>query len=144
MLYCGYQGVGKSTYCRNNPNTTVDLDSSSFKKVDGWEREYIATALSLSATKKVFISAHQAVIEYLMANHIEFMILIPDATKEEWEARLEYRYKKNPIFANLKAIHDFNLHYERDMLYYNSVNKKAGIPLKKVRARITTNIDELV
>ena len=43
MIYCGYQGCGKSTYCRTH-NNTVDLDSSFFKKVDKWEENYINIA----------------------------------------------------------------------------------------------------
>ena len=73
MLICGYQGVGKSTYCRNNPETTVDLDSSNFKKTDNWEENYIKTALGFVGNdKNVFISAHKVVIEYLIANNIPF------------------------------------------------------------------------
>ena len=83
MIICGYQGVGKSTYCRNNPTTTIDLDSSNFKKVEHWEENYIKTALSFSKDdKNVFISAHRNVIEYLISNEIPFKVLVPNEKKD--------------------------------------------------------------
>lgn len=85
MIYCGYQGCGKSTYCRNNPNTTVDLDSSMFVKNPGWEVKYVNTALAFSDLgKKVFISAHKIVIEYLVQNNIPFELFIPAQDPIDW------------------------------------------------------------
>lgn len=45
MIYCGYQGCGKSTYCRENPQTTMDLDSSMFTKKRGGKRIYCHGAI---------------------------------------------------------------------------------------------------
>ncbi len=144
MIYCGYQGVGKSTYCRENPATTIDLDSSNFKKYDGWESEYIKTALHLSTdNKNIFISAHRVVIEYLIKNGIAFKILIPGEKKKVWRNRLEFRYNKNQSFANLKALYDFDLHYEEDMQYYADLEKQ-GVAICRVNAKITTTISNFI
>lgn len=144
MLICGYQGVGKSTYCRNNPETTVDLDSSNFKKTDKWEENYIKTALGfVGNNKNVFISAHKVVIEYLIANNIPFKVLIPNEKKDVWRTRLEFRYNKNKTFANLKALYDFDLHYEEDMTYYNDLEKR-GVSVNRVNARIVTTISDFI
>lgn len=142
MIYCGYQGVGKSTYCRNNPSTTVDLDSSNFKKLEGWEKEYIAVAKHFSDLgKKVFISAHRVVIEELIAQGIEFQVLVPAMDKMAWKSRLEFRYFKNPTVPNIKAIHDFVLYYDSDMQYYNTLVNR-GIIVKRITATIVTDITE--
>lgn len=144
MIICGYQGVGKSTYCRNNPTTTIDLDSSNFKKVEHWEENYIKTALSFSKDdKNVFISAHRNVIEYLISNEIPFKVLVPNEKKDVWRSRLEFRYNKVQSFANLKALYDFDLHFEDDMLYYEELEKR-GVTVCKVNARIVTTISDFI
>ena len=141
MIYCGYQGSGKSTYCRNNPNTTVDLDSSAFVKVAGWEENYVRTAVALANDKNVFISAHRVVIEYCMRNNIPFVVLAPSQSKEAWRARLEFRYHKNPILANFKAIADFEQNFEKDLQYYHLLESK-GICVRWIEATVVTNIGE--
>ena len=142
MIICGYQGVGKSTYCRNNPETTVDLDSSNFKKVEGWEDSYINTALKY-VNKKVFISAHPSVINKLHERGVKFIILAPKMNENAWRSRLEFRYFKNPIEANMKAIYDFYKNYDSDMKFYYNCEKK-GITVKWVTASIVTDIDDLI
>lgn len=144
MIYCGYQGVGKSTYCRENPLTTVDLDSSNFTKNEGWFVDYIAMASELSNNgKKVFISAHQCVIEYLLSNNYEFEVLIPAEAKEVWRSRLEFRYSKVKSYANMKALFDFDLHYDSDMNYYNSLELK-GVKVHRIKARIKTTLEDFL
>lgn len=142
MIICGYQGVGKSTYCRNNPDTTIDLDSSNFKKVNGWEDNYIDTALNYK-DKKVFISAHINVIKALRKRNIPFTILAPIMSKEAWRARLEFRYFKNPTVPNMKAIYDFLQNFEADMNFYHECEKE-GIPVKWVTATVVTDIGNLI
>lgn len=143
MIYCGYQGSGKSTHCRNHPNTTVDLDSSAFVKVKGWEENYVRTAVALARDKDVFISAHRVVIEYCMANAIPFVILAPSQSKEAWRARLEFRYHKNPILANFKAIADFEQNFDADLAYYRSLVAQ-GVSVRWIEATVVTNISELI
>lgn len=143
MIYCGYQGCGKSTYCRTFPDTTVDLDSSAFIKTQGWEENYVRTAVALATDKDVFISAHRVVIEYCINNSVPFIILAPSQSKEAWRARLEFRYHKNPILANFKAIADFEQNYEKDLALYMELENK-GVPVRWVEATIITNITEKI
>lgn len=141
MIYCGYQGCGKSTYCRNNPTTTIDLDSSMFTKIEGWEANYIAIAKAFSDLgKKVFISAHKKVICYLIDNNIDFELIIPSQNSKAWRNRLEFRYNINPTQANMNAILDFDKHYEEDMLFYSELNCIKHF----VEAHIVTNIGNFI
>lgn len=143
MIYCGYQGCGKSTYCRTH-NNTVDLDSSLFKKTNKWEEAYINIAQSFSdENKKVFISAHKNVIDYLINNKIEFELIIPDMDKLAWRSRLEFRYFKNQTQGNLNAILDFDKNFDIDMEYYKTVENK-GIKVHRVSATIITDIGEVI
>lgn len=141
MIICGYQGCGKSTYCKNNPDTTVDLDSSGFVKKTGWEIEYVQTALAYSNTgKKVFISAHKIVIKYLKAQNIPFSLLIPAQNPKAWRNRLEFRYNLNPTRGNLNAIFDFDKNYETDMAYYATLD----CPKYYISAKVITDIGDFV
>lgn len=136
MIYCGYQGVGKSTYCRNHYNC-VDLDSSNFKKVDGWYREYINTAITLNKQgNDCFISAHQCVINHLLEIGEQFVLIIPDEDKSTWRSRLEFRYYKTKEQYALNALYDFDKNYDRDMAFYNSLQ----VPTIRVNAKIITTI----
>lgn len=143
MIYCGYQGCGKSTHCRKNPDTTVDLDSSAFVKTKGWEENYVRTAVALSSSKDVFISAHRVVIEYCMNNGVPFVLLAPSQSKEAWRSRLEFRYHKNPILPNFKAIADFEQNFEKDLAFYVELESK-GVPVRWIEATIITNIAEKI
>ena len=141
MIYCGYQGCGKSTYCRNHADTTVDLDSSLFIKREGWEESYVAIAKQLSDLgKNVFISAHQIVIAYLLEMNIDFELLIPEQNPKAWRSRLEFRYNLNPTQANMNAILDFDEHYEIDMEFYAGLR----VPKHYISARIVTNIGDFI
>ncbi len=142
MIYCGYQGCGKSTYCRTHKNT-IDLDSSAFKKTENWEKNYVDLAKELSDNNKVFISAHKKVIEYLMNNNIEFELIIPQMDKLAWRSRLEFRYFKNQTQGNLNAILDFDKNFDNDMEFYKKVENK-GITVHKVSATVITNIGEII
>ena len=144
MIYCGYQGVGKSTYCRNNPNLTVDLDSSMFTKEEGWENGYVEKANEISNNgKQVFISAHPIVIETLIAKGYKFAVLIPSMDKMVWKTRLEFRYLKNPSRPNLNALNDFVLNYDRDMAYYHNLENR-GVKIIEVVARVETNLADVL
>lgn len=141
MIYCGYQGCGKSTYCRNHADTTVDLDSSMFVKREGWEENYVALAKQLSDLgKNVFISAHQVVIAYLLELNIDFELLIPEQNPKAWRSRLEFRYNLNPIQANMNAILDFDKNYETDMEFYAGLR----VPKHYISAHIVTNIGDFI
>ena len=141
MIYCGYQGCGKSTYCRNHMETSYDLDSSMFVKREGWEVEYVTLAQALrDSGKNVFISAHKVVINYLLQNDIDFELLIPEQNPKAWRSRLEFRYNLNPTQANMNAILDFDKNYETDMAFYESVDCIKHY----VSAHVVTNIGDFI
>lgn len=141
MIYCGYQGCGKSTYCRNHQDTTVDLDSSMFIKREGWELSYVMIAQELSnAGKNVFISAHQVVINYLLKSKIPFELFIPTQNAKAWRSRLEFRYNINPTQGNMNAILDFDKNFEQDMEFYKNIDCVKHY----ISAKIVTNIGDFV
>lgn len=141
MIICGYQGCGKSSYCRAHVDTTIDLDSSMFVKREGWEADYINIAKTFSDFgKKVFISAHKVVILYLIENNIPFEPLIPAQNPKAWRNRLEFRYNINPIQANLNAILDFDKNFETDMAFYATLDVKKH----EVSAKVVTDIADFI
>lgn len=141
MIICGYQGCGKTTYCKQNPTTTYDLDSSMFVKNEGWEVEYVRLACLLSAQgKKVFISAHQVVINYLVKHSIKFELLIPAQNSKAWRNRLEFRYNINPLQSNLNALLDFDKNFEKDMEFYKTLK----CTKHEISAKVVTNIADFI
>ena len=143
MIICGYQGCGKTTYCRNHSNA-VDLDSSMFVKTEGWEVNYVEVALKISATgQNVFISAHQAVINYLISQNVFFKLLVPYQNAKAWKSRLEFRYNTNPTQGNLNALTDFNENFEKDMEFYYRLDYP-NFTMHVVSAKIITNISDFI
>lgn len=139
MIICGYQGCGKTTYCKNHPDTTVDLDSSMFIKRPQWEKNYVHLAMLLSSYhKKVFISAHKEVLQYLQQEEIEFQLLIPAQNPKAWRNRLEFRYNINPTQGNLNALLDFDKNFESDMTFYSTLN----CVKHEISAKVVTNIGD--
>lgn len=142
MIYCGYQGCGKTTYCKEHSNC-VDLDSSNVKKDKCWFIHYCETAKRLSESgQKVFISAHRQVIDYLLENEIKFEILAPAETKMAWRTRLELRYHQHQTLPNLKAIADFDQNYEKDMEWYKYCEEFLGIKVHWIKAKVRTNLEQ--
>lgn len=143
MIICGYQGCGKTTYCKTH-NNAVDLDSSMFIKNEGWEIRYVETAIKISETgQNVFISAHQAVINYLISQNIFFKLLVPALNAKAWKNRLEFRYNANPTQGNLNALTDFNNNFEKDMEFYYRLNYP-NFTMHAVSAKIVTNIADFI
>lgn len=143
MIYCGYQGCGKSTYCKAHPDTTIDLDSSNFPKVDKWEYNYIAIAheLELTTKKIVFISAHQCVINALRALHIPFEVFVPAHDKEAWRHRLAFRYNNAPHQCNFNALADFEKNFEKDMAFYLTLPAEI---VHYVSAKVVTDMEDYI
>lgn len=87
------------------------------------EEAYIKIAIAFSNLgKKVFISAHKQVINYLTTNNIPFELLIPAQNPKAWRARLEFRYSINPTRGNLNALLDFDKNFESDMAFYSNLS----------------------
>lgn len=141
MIYCGYQGCGKTTYCKANPDKAIDLDSSLFKKVEGWEWWYINQANALATTgKSVFISAHREVIQCLQKRGIPFELLIPSHNAIAWRARLAFRFHSNPTQGNYNALADFDKHFEDDMAFYETLDCVKHY----VTAKVVTDIGDFI
>ena len=139
MIYCGYQGVGKTSYCKTHPNC-VDLDSSNFEKVANWEVKYVNSAIDIeSKGNNVFISAHREVIEYLTKINHKFILVIPSDNKKIWGLRLTLRYEITKQTYALKALNDFKRNFSSDMKYYKSLQcKKVFVSA----VRVLTNLEE--
>ena len=63
MIYSGYQGIGKSTLCKND-RRFIDLESSNFfidgKRDENWYKVYANIAKDLSDSGfNVFIASHK-------------------------------------------------------------------------------------
>lgn len=144
MLFCGYSGVGKTTLCAETDG--IDLDSNTFKKVKNWQVNYIYTARKIEADgKDVFLSAHPCVIETLMKLKVNFILIIPDGSKEEWIARLMFRWARNKTDGNLKALMDCIQNFEKDMQYYNNLNcRKIKVCAKKIQTDLKDKLLQLV
>lgn len=144
MLYCGYSGVGKTTLCAETDG--IDLDSSNFEKVENWEAGYISMASKLAVDgKDIFLSAHPCVIEMLMKLELDFVLIIPDGNKDEWVARLAFRWAQNKTDGNLKALADCVQNFEKDMEYYHNLNcRKIKVHAKKIQTDLKKQLLQLI
>lgn len=147
-IVCGYQGIGKTTYCKNHTDA-YDLDSSNYKKDDGWTKLYVDDAIKTlhKGFNKVFISAHQNVVNELLSRNlpdITIVVAIPKENKKAWEARLRFRYEQCQKKYAFNALQDFLLNYDTDMQYYQKLKDNEKVSVIEVSARIYTNLSELL
>ena len=112
MIIIGYQGIGKSTYCRNSEiHDAIDLESSCFKYLDGtrpegWELLYCKVAEDLSQQGfKVFTSSHAGVRAYLKNSKEKVYAIAPSPViKDAWIKRLQDRYDADQSTKNFLAL----------------------------------------
>jgi hypothetical protein len=71
------------------------------------------------------------------------VVLAPSQSKEAWRARLEFRYHKNPIIANFRAIADFEQNFEKDLAFYRELENR-GADVRWIEATVITNICEKI
>lgn len=110
MVIIGYQGIGKSTVAKINPNY-IDLESGCFwvdgKRAKDWYIPYCQMALHLSAQgKNVFVSSHECVRKHLMSVPTEEKIIavVPDLKlKDRWINKLKKRYEESHLEKDYKA-----------------------------------------
>lgn len=116
MIIIGYQGVGKSTYCRSHEDS-IDLESSNFWFYDketkqksrwhNWAEIYANIAVDLSKQGNyVFTSCHQVVRDELAKKDYNehIVILIPSLElKDKWIKKLEKRYNDTKLEKDYKA-----------------------------------------
>lgn len=109
MIIIGYQGIGKSTIAKGNPNI-VDLESKCFwfndERPDDWYVYYCQIAEDLSKQGyTVFVSSHAPVREFLAEYCTEPYAAIVPATflKDEWIKKLHHRYQNTKSEKDYKA-----------------------------------------
>lgn len=120
MIFCGYQGVGKSSIC-NRENGYIDFESSNFfvneMRPNAWIDIYINQAVSLNEQGyDVFLSTHKALRDRLNELNIDFTVITPSIDlKEQWIERLSNRYNNNPSLKNMKALKNAEEYYEENV-----------------------------
>ena len=120
MIFCGYQGVGKSSIC-NRENGYIDFESSNFFvneiRPNTWVDIYINQAIDLNNQGyDVFLSTHKALRDRLNELNIDFTVITPSKDlKEQWIERLNNRYRNNPSIKNMKALKNAEECYEENV-----------------------------
>ena len=108
MIYVGFQGIGKSTLCKQIDDC-LDLESSHFilhgKRSDDWYKIYAALANCLSKQgKTVFISSHKELRKYMNEKRIPFTVVYPDIKlHKQWLQKLKDRYIQTLTEKNFRA-----------------------------------------
>lgn len=108
IIVCGYQGVGKSSYCC--PETgCIDLESSCFwygdTRVYEWYKYYANIAMHLSNQGFIVFTASHAVFRMHLHNiGCDFITLSPSLNlKDDWIKKLEERYYRTYELKDYKA-----------------------------------------
>ena len=120
MIFCGYQGVGKSSIC-NRENGYIDFERSNFFvneiRPNTWVDIYINQAIDLNNQGyDVFLSTHKALRNRLNELNIDFTVITPSKDlKEQWIERLNNRYRNNPSIKNMKALKNAEECYEENI-----------------------------
>ena len=97
IIICGFAGIGKTNFSSYVPNfenvTYYDLQSSYFRKNEGWEKTYIDCAEALAEKYDyVFLSTHDMAIDELISRGAKFYIVYPKAhCKFEYMQRFKDR-----------------------------------------------------
>ena len=108
MIIIGYQGIGKSTVCKDNPRY-IDFESSALKlfgrRPPNWELPYCQMAVWLSKQGYVvFTSSHKEVRKLLTKSEEYCIAIVPSLElEEEWLERLKTRYEKSDTEKDLLA-----------------------------------------
>lgn len=118
MIISGYQGIGKSTLCKDG-NGFIDLESGNFwvgnRRDDAWPQVYANIAVHLSMQGyHVFTSSHKAVRDCLrhhpyvenveLGKNVILGICYPvHSLRDEWCRKLEDRYNKTGLEKDYKS-----------------------------------------
>lgn len=100
MIVIGYQGIGKSTICKDNPRY-IDFESSALKmfgrRPPNWEMPYCQMAIWLSKQGYVvFTSSHKEVRKLLTGSDEYCIAIVPSLELEEaWIEKLKTRYEES-------------------------------------------------
>ena len=126
MIIIGYQGIGKSTFCKNYGTSLryLELESGLMKdpmngnkRWDNWAEIYCNIALSLSGQDyMVFVSSHKAVQDILENSKDDVIAIYPSKTiKDEWIKKLLERYKKTGLKKDELAWLDAKANYDSEI-----------------------------
>jgi hypothetical protein len=126
MIIIGYQGIGKSTFCKTYGRFLryLELESGLMKdpmngnkRWENWAEIYCNIALSLSSQDyMVFISSHKAVQDILAYSKNEVIAIYPSkAIKDEWIQKLLERYKKTGLKKDEIAWLDAKANYDSEI-----------------------------
>jgi len=107
-IVSAFPGVGKTTYHKNNPETTLDSDSSGFSSVvdehgnktrnPSFPQNYINHIKeNIGKYKYIFVSSHKEVRDALLDNCLYFYLVYPDDNRKE-EFIQRYRKRGNDEF----------------------------------------------
>jgi len=117
MIVIGYQGIGKSTICKDNPKY-IDFESSALKlfgrRPPNWELLYCQMAIWLSKQGYVvFTSSHKEVREMLKGCDEYCIAIVPTlGLKNEWCTKLKRRYEESGLEKDKLALLNANERYE--------------------------------
>lgn len=134
MIYCGYQGIGKSTL--GGKFNIIDLESGNFwvnnVRVNEWYAIYANMAQHLSNQGFiVFTASHKIFRDYLNEQGIEFTTISPSVDlKDEWVKRLEERYNMTKLDKDYKALMNAKEKYEENVLDLQS--EKNALIIKRM------------
>lgn len=117
MIIIGYQGIGKSTICKDNPRY-IDFESSALKmfgrRPPNWELPYCQMAICLSKQGYVvFTSSHKEVREMFKGYDEYCIAIVPTLElKNEWCIKLKRRYEESGLEKDKLALLNANERYE--------------------------------
>ena len=120
MIVIGYQGIGKSTICKDDPRY-IDFESSALKRFGrrmiGWELPYCQMAIWLSKQGYVvFTSSHKEVRELLTGSDEYCIAIVPSLElKKEWVEKLKARYHESDSEKDRKAYLNAKTRYKENI-----------------------------
>ena len=120
MIVIGYQGIGKTTICKDNPRY-IDFESSALK-VNGerpadWFIPYCQMAIALSKQGYVvFTSSHKEVREYLKDCGEYCVSIVPvENLRKEWLEKLRQRARASGLQKDEVAYLNAQERYEENI-----------------------------
>lgn len=104
-IISAFPGMGKTTYHKNNPETTLDSDSSGFSWVVNKEGEKVRNPNfpqnyvnhikeNIGKYQYIFVSSHKEVRDALLDNSLYFTLVYPDINRKD-EFIERYRNRGN-------------------------------------------------
>lgn len=120
MIIIGYQGIGKSTICKDNPRY-IDFESSALKvfgrRMIGWELPYCQMATWLSKQGYVvFTSSHKEVRMHLTGTDEYCVAIVPSLKlKKEWVEKLKARYHESDSEKDRRAYLNAKTRYKENI-----------------------------